>query len=80
MSANSTAKHPPKSTSNLPESFSDLSAGQRIKAARLALGMSQTEFARALGLSRKQTVSNWECGVKEPRPYIWGAIEQLKAK
>jgi len=80
MSAKYNAKHPPKSTSNPPESFSDLNAGQRIKAARLALGMSQSEFAKALGLSRKQTVSNWECGVKTPRPYVWGAIEQLRVK
>lgn len=125
MSAHSTAKHPPKSTSNPPESFSELSAdkrtqrlarnqqireankarlvenekkqritlttqvmnpngndlstGERIKAARLALGMSQTEFAKALGMSRKQTISEYEHNKKTPRPYIWGAIAALKA-
>lgn len=50
---------------------------QRIKAARTKLGMSQSQFAKALGLSRKQTISNWECGVKEPKPYVFLAIEQL---
>lgn len=57
-----------------------MTSGQRIKEARTRLGMSQTQFAKALGLSRKQTVSNWEHGVKEPKPYVWLAIKQLQSK
>jgi DNA-binding transcriptional regulator YiaG len=40
-----------------------------VKACRMALGMSQRQFARALGLkgeSSWQTVSEWERGEKEP--------------
>ena len=39
--------------------------GDRIKAARLAKGMSGDDLARAIGVSR-QTVSNWERGVYTP--------------
>ena len=39
--------------------------GDRIKAARLAKGMSGDDLARAIGASR-QTVSNWERGVYTP--------------
>ena len=39
--------------------------GDRIKAARLAKGMSGDDLARAIGASR-QTVSNWERGVYAP--------------
>lgn len=35
-----------------------------IKAFRLALRMTQTEFAEAIGVNRQQTVSEHECGVK----------------
>ena len=40
-------------------------AGQ-IAAVRAALGISQAEFARALGV-RQQTVSEWETGRYAPR-------------
>lgn len=53
---------------------------QKIKEARISLGLSQSQFARALGLTRKQTVSDWERGIKEPRPYVWLAIQSLKAQ
>jgi len=49
----------------------------QIKAARKALGMSQAEFAKALGLSRSKTVSEWENGRKTPQPYITLAIKHL---
>lgn len=39
--------------------------GDRIKATRLAKGMSGDDLARAIGTSR-QTVSNWERGVYTP--------------
>lgn len=51
---------------------------QKIKAARVRLGLSQSQFARALGLSRKATVSDWERGVKAPANYVWLAIESLQ--
>lgn len=35
-----------------------------IKAFRMHLGMNQTEFADAVCVSRQQTVSDHECGVK----------------
>ena len=50
----------------------------RLKQARKALKMSQRELALALGLSRKQTVSDWEQGRQQPQPYIWLALERLK--
>lgn len=41
-------------------------AAPRILALRAALGLSQAEFARALGV-RQQTVSEWETGRYAPR-------------
>lgn len=49
----------------------------RLKQARKALKLSQAELATALGLSRKQTVSDWENGRQEPQPYVWLALERL---
>ena len=40
--------------------------GDRFAAAREAAGMSQTEFARRLGVN-KSTVREWEDDLKEPR-------------
>jgi DNA-binding transcriptional regulator YiaG len=40
--------------------------GDRILALRRALGLSQAEFARRLGV-RQQTVSEWETGRYAPR-------------
>ena len=40
--------------------------GDRFAAAREAAGMSQTEFARRLGVN-KSTVRDWENDLKEPR-------------
>lgn len=39
----------------------------RIRAHRLALGLTQDDFAARLGVSG-QTVSNWECGRSVPWP------------
>lgn len=57
-----------------------MTSANRIKQARKALKLSQRELAKALGLSRKQTVSEWETGRKEPVPYIWLALEALQRR
>ena len=44
---------------------SDMDIGGKLKAARLAAGMTQEQIAEALGVSR-QTVSNWENGRTYP--------------
>jgi DNA-binding transcriptional regulator YiaG len=44
----------------------------RIRALRRSLGLNQTEFAEALGMThngRQQTVSYWETGVQVPTIY-----------
>jgi DNA-binding transcriptional regulator YiaG len=61
-----------------PNPLSELSAGERIKQSRLKLGMSQSQFAKALGIKRRYTISDWERGKKTPKSYIWLAIDQLK--
>ncbi|OGO39872.1 MAG: hypothetical protein A2147_05660 [Chloroflexi bacterium RBG_16_57_8] len=40
--------------------------GQRVKALRQHLGMTQTEMAARLG-TRQQTISEWEKGMYQPR-------------
>lgn len=39
-----------------------------IRELRQDLGFSQKDFAGALGLSRQQTVSEWEVGLYRPSP------------
>lgn len=43
-----------------------MSLGLRLKIARNAVGMTQLDLARILGISRP-TVSEWESGLKIPR-------------
>ena len=51
--------------------------GDRIKATRLAKGMSGDDLARAIGASR-QTVSNWERGIYTPsRDNIFALADTL---
>lgn len=42
---------------------------QTIKDMRRALGMTQAEFAAALGIPRR-SVQNWETGVNTPPAYV----------
>ena len=42
-----------------------MNIGERIRSCREACGMSQTQLARALWVSRN-TISNWECGATTP--------------
>ena len=50
--------------------------GDRIKAARLAKGMSGDDLARAIGVSR-QTVSNWERDIYAPSCYNVFALSDV---
>lgn len=50
---------------------------QEIRSLRKALGMTQEQFARAVGVSL-MTVSRWERGVYEPLPVFVGRIEELR--
>lgn len=43
------------------------SVGQRIRKLRLSLGLTQEEFATAIG-NKNSTVANWEHGSKVPLP------------
>jgi putative transcriptional regulator len=40
--------------------------GEKVKALREHLGLTQTEMSQELGV-RQQTVSEWECGAYQPR-------------
>lgn len=44
-----------------------ISFGKQLHTTRTALGMSQDDLARELGVD-KQTVSNWECERTQPWP------------
>lgn len=47
---------------------------QTIKDMRHALGMTQAEFAAALGIPRR-SVQNWETGVNTPPAYVVELIQ-----
>lgn len=61
-----------------PKSDSDRlkSIGHSIKAARRSLGMTQSEFAEKLSISRK-TCSNYEGGKRDPRTVFWIKLSEL---
>jgi DNA-binding transcriptional regulator YiaG len=53
---------------------------EQIKKARARLGMTQREFALALGLTGKKcwrTIQNWELGYRVAPKYLSLAIKQL---
>jgi DNA-binding transcriptional regulator YiaG len=50
-----------------------------ITTMREAMGLTQNEFGRKLGVS-KMTVSRWECGKMKPGPATARAIRQLQVK
>jgi transcriptional regulator with XRE-family HTH domain len=52
------------------------SAGARIKAARLLMGLSQTELAERLGVSQP-AVAHWESGAHAPRYALLPRIAAL---
>ncbi len=47
-----------------------------LKRKRLALGMTQTELARRLGV-RGATVSKWECGGSIPEPEQYPKLAEV---
>ena len=51
-----------------------------IKAARLRLGMTQAELAKALGYAHKQSVSDLERGVMEPSKTVLILLEMMLEK
>lgn len=51
-----------------------------IKEFRLSLGMTQSEFAKALEQKHKMNVSNWERGVSKPDRYSQMKLNELKEK
>ena len=56
--------------------MSDRTLGERIKAHRTALGMSQEKLAQSLGVTA-QAVSKWETGAAEPSPSNLLALAKL---
>ncbi|XEI33363.1 helix-turn-helix domain-containing protein [Aeromonas veronii] len=48
-----------------------------IKQARLALGLSQTEMCRALGLTSVMTYAKWEQGTSKPTSGSINAVSML---
>ena len=59
---------------------SSVPSPETIREAREHLGMSQSQFAFALGLNRQQTVSDWERGKKQPPPFLTLALQELSRK
>jgi transcriptional regulator with XRE-family HTH domain len=56
------------------------SLGLTIRSIRNALGMTQAQFADALGYSRTETISDWERGVREPTSETLDQIAKLAGK
>jgi len=61
------------------EATETIPLGEKIRAARIALGMSQQELADAVGVSAA-TVSNWEKGRSMPRTKNLEEVEKIIAK
>lgn len=53
--------------------------GDEIRKARLTLGLTQDEMAERMGLHGKQTVSQWERGVRNPQGPSVKLLELLLA-
>jgi DNA-binding transcriptional regulator YiaG len=49
-----------------------------IRELRESLGLTQTQFARRLGITRQATVSEWERGERRPRPSVVLLMHTLK--
>lgn len=54
--------------------------GDEIRKARLALGLTQEELAERMGLFGKQTVSQWERGVRSPQGPSVKLLEMMLAE
>lgn len=54
--------------------------GDEIRAARLALGLTQEQLAERMGLFGKQTISQWERGVRTPQGPSVKLLERLLAE
>jgi transcriptional regulator with XRE-family HTH domain len=53
-----------------------MNAGNRLRASRIRLGLSQKDLANLLGM--KTWISTWERGHHHPPPYLWRALEKLE--
>ena len=52
---------------------------RQIRAARERLGLSQAQFATAIGAARKAVVYQWESRKRCPSPVFWPRFERLIA-
>ena len=53
-----------------------MTAGNRLRASRIKLGLSQKDLANLLGV--KTWIAAWERGRYPPPPYVWRALEKLE--
>ena len=51
--------------------------GVDIEPIRMALGLSQVEFAKRIGVESPVTVSRWENGHGNPAPYLYAKIRAV---
>lgn len=49
---------------------------ERIRAARKARGLNQTQYGAALGVAQT-TVAEWEAGRRHPRRHLWPRMVQM---
>jgi DNA-binding transcriptional regulator YiaG len=66
---------PPLTWDDVPADWS----GQ-IRRLRAQLGLSQAQFAAAIGAARKAVVYQWESRKRCPSPVFWKRIEQLRQR
>jgi transcriptional regulator with XRE-family HTH domain len=57
-----------------------LMIGWEIRASRLTLGLTQEQLAERIGLFGKQTISQWERGVRKPQGPSVKLLERLLAE
>ena len=56
-----------------------MTAAEKVKELRAALGLSQVKFAERYGIPRR-TVENWESGVTIPPDYVLAMLERIVAE
>jgi DNA-binding transcriptional regulator YiaG len=59
--------------------MAERNAAEEIRQLREALGLTQEQFAREVGVSFS-TVSRWETARGEPSPLAWRRIEDLRSR
>lgn len=53
---------------------------EEVKETRIALQLTQQQFAQVVGAAGKSTVANWENGISSPDRYFLAKLKKLQKK